>query len=80
LDILSVSPILLVLAEKVWRSAMSANGTSRTLGDVRVESAKWAKADDYGGMIGETVVVTLAMRDGMGNIKNDTIKFVCVTP
>jgi hypothetical protein len=24
---------------------MSANGTSRTLGDVRLESAKWGKAD-----------------------------------
>jgi hypothetical protein len=30
--------------------------------------------------VGETVTVTLTMRDGVGNIKNDTIKFVCVAP
>jgi hypothetical protein len=29
----------------VLDAAMSASGTSRTLGDVRLESAKWAKAE-----------------------------------
>ena len=30
--------------------------------------------------VGETVTVTFTMRDGVGNIKNDTINFVCVAP
>jgi hypothetical protein len=33
-----------------------------------------------GGEVDESVTVTLTMRDGVGNIKNDTIKFVCVAP
>jgi hypothetical protein len=33
-----------------------------------------------GGKVGENVVVTLTMADTLKNIKNDTIKFVCVAP
>jgi hypothetical protein len=45
-DQIRQSPAKLILREaRLSDGCMSANGTSRTSGDVRLESAKWAKAD-----------------------------------
>jgi hypothetical protein len=77
--LLQVDAFHLAQRQGVQQIAVQSSSATRTVSQTQTFGRQVAYFLN-GREVGETVTVTLAMRDGVGNIKNDTIKFVCVAP